>query len=85
MLDGYAEATVPLRELCAKESWLWLFVCENGMVNKVDNDRRYFDELNDICYDKTFHDDECQYRLIESALKDESELEEFLLENIKVE
>ena len=85
VLDGYAEATIPLRELVSKESWLWQFVCENRMVNKVDNDRRYFDELNDICYDKTFHDDECQYWIIESALCDEDKLEQFLLKNIKVE
>lgn len=29
--------------------------------------------------------DEYEYRLIESALKDESELEQFLLDNIKID
>jgi len=83
-----------LRELVSKESWLWQFVCENGMVRRIEANSWYIWELVDNYSD----DDEVikrynsfwekgsdyQYRLIESSLKDESELEDFLLSNIKV-
>lgn len=70
------------RELFSKESWLWQFVCKNGMtksetwvwVNAVDG---MYKEILINQYDY-------RYRLIESSLKDESELEEFLLQNIKI-
>lgn len=55
-----------LRDIVSKSSWLWQFVCENGMVDMKKNKRP-------------------AYRLIESSLKDESELEDFLLQNIKVD
>ena len=54
------------RELVSKESLLWQFVCENGMVKNVINT-------------------EYTYRLIESALKEESELEDFLLQSIVID
>ena len=74
---------VTLRELVSKESWLWQFVCENGMVNK--NKQYSFIKWSwkgrtDERSQKNYY-----YRLIESALCDEDKLEEFLLENIKVE
>ena len=70
-------------ELCSKSSWLWQFVCKNEMiksetwvwVNGVDG---MYKEILINQYDY-------RYRLIESSLKDESELEQFLLSNIKVE
>ena len=73
-----------LRDLVSKESWLWQFVCENGMVKKNDNVRiknyRWDNECDDnCCYD------EYQYRLIESALTDEDKLEDFILSNIKLD
>ena len=58
----------PLRMLVSRESGLWQFVCENGMVD-MENKRPA----------------NYQYRLIESALKDESELEDFLLNSIKLD
>ena len=73
------------RELVSKESWLWQFVCENGMLRYAGGDRaKNYDEYANEC-DDCCRRDGYQYRLIESSLKDESELEEFLLENIKVE
>lgn len=72
-----------LRDIVSKESWLWQFVCENGMVNIKYCDRRCYD--GDRHLDKACFDDGYQYRLIESALCDEDKLEEFLLDNIKVE
>ena len=83
VLDGYAEATVPLRELCAKESWLWQFACKNEMANIKYCDRRCYDV--DRHLDKACFDNDYEYRIIQSALCDEDKLEEFLLENIKVE
>jgi len=46
-------------------------------------DWEYIDDNRDS--DIYHQDDSYQYRLIESALKDESELEQFLLDNIKIE
>jgi hypothetical protein len=85
---------VSLRELVSKESWLWIFVCENGMVKNVND---YSWEL----YDWTHWQHEVyknwyewwvrweqvdyEYRVIESSLKDESELEDFLLNSIKLD
>ena len=66
------------RELVSKESWLWQFVCENCLqVWEFNNRERNGKDLyTDIYY---------EYRLIESALKDESELEDFLLNSIKLD
>ena len=84
-LDGWFmnEDSKKFRELVSKESWLWQFVCENGMVNK--NKQYSFIKWSwkgrtDERSQKNYY-----YRLIESALCDEDKLEEFLLENIKVE
>lgn len=71
--------TKSLREVCSKSSWLWQFVCENKLQP---TNRSGGWEYSDgytwwtcMAY---------QFRLIESSLKDEDELEEFLLSNIKV-
>lgn len=72
-----------LRELVSKESWLWQFVCENGMI---ENPREDFRWTNDFQLDYIeFNETDFQYWLMESSLKDESELEDFLLSNIKVD
>jgi len=76
-----------LRQIVSKESWLWQFVCENGMIPKENHERVY-----DVSWWEYWVDCKAQiisrepeYRLIESALCDEDKLEEFLLNNIKVE
>ena len=69
------------REVVSKESWLWQFVCENGMYKSVWFKYSYFCNTSKINYMCNSY----QYRLIESALKDESELEQFLLDNIKID
>jgi len=81
------EVNRSLRDLVSKESWLWQFVCENGMVNA--NDTPEENAINYWRYNKKdltewWYMRNYQYRVIESALKDESELEQFLLQNIKV-
>lgn len=82
--------TYLIRDVVSKESWLWQFVCENGMVDKQ---HWYIEELKwwKADDDEEWHDNweerystEYQYWLIESSLKDESELESFILDNIKV-
>lgn len=103
--DKHFSDRFSLREIVSKWSWLWQFVCKNGMYKKealwlIFNDERaknvfykidQFDEEWDIIqagdmeWDSFIHISEPEYRLIESALKDESELEDFLLSNIKVE
>ena len=62
-----------LRELVSKESWLWQFVCKNGMVKKEQN------------VFENYWKDKYEYWLCKCALKDESELEDFLLNSIKLD
>jgi len=67
-----------IRELVSKESWLWQFVCENKFYKDYNEDSgTYWDSTM-----KIYNYRDYQYWVIESALKDESELEEFLLQNI---
>lgn len=71
------------REIVSKESWLWQFVCENDLIDNIAECwywRNHF-ELDEIEYNQT----DFQYWVLESSLKDESELEDFLLSNIKVD
>lgn len=71
-----------IRELVSKESWLWQFVCENGLVEMYE----WFYWQNIFQLDSKEYDyTDYQYWILESSLKDESELEDFLLNNIKVE
>ena len=83
-----------IRDLVSKESGLWQFVCENMLFvirTPLEEDYRWqhieciLNKPNRVYYkndiDRWY---DYQYRLIESALKDESELEKFLLDNIKV-
>ena len=62
-------------------------MCENELVKPVVDIisicsySHFTDDHDDGGWDETFP----EYRLIEASLKDESELEQFLLDNIKVE
>lgn len=70
-----------LRQVVSKESWLWQFVCENGMVKM--EEWFYWQNifpLDSIEYDYTDY----QYWILESSLKDENELEDFLLKSIEL-
>ena len=84
-----------IRDLVSKESWLWQFVCdrEHRFIDKKNyewarSDRRLKNPYVD--YDGVNTEYEWitnldyQFRLIESSLKDESELEDFLLSNIVI-
>ena len=85
-LDGWFmnEESRTLRELVSIDSWLWQFVCENGLIKNPDKYWKRYKELtisDNLVYMSWYY----EYRLIESSLKDESELEDFLLSNIKVD
>ena len=67
-----------LRQIVSKESWLWQFVCENGLNNTALGLRSFWVK-------KWYKYLDYQYRLIEASLKDESELEDFLLNSIKID
>ena len=77
-----------IRDLVSKSSWLWQFCCKNGLTNRDErsdwskNAER--DEDWVIDRDCLIFSSDYEYWIIESALKDESELENFLLDNIKI-
>ena len=74
-----------IRALVSKSSWLWQFVCENGMRPKrVWYDEHYWQRDNHTNWRWMVMESDPEYRIIESALKDEEDLERFLLDNIKV-
>lgn len=83
-LNWYKQRWCNMVELVSKSSWLWQFVCKNEMII----DEHY-------CWDWYIHWDDnwrieiwqndYQYRLIESSLKDENGLEDFLLNSIKLD
>ena len=82
-----------LRQLTSKESGLWQFVCENRMVNlEYDITKSYKDSRDRVHhwwynwdrYLEWFDMYNYKYRLIESALCNEEDLEKFLLDNIKI-
>lgn len=72
-----------VRELVSKESWLWQFVCENRMVNK--NKQYSFIKWSWKWKTDEFNQTSFQYFIIESALTDEDKLEDFILQNVKVD
>lgn len=74
-----------LRELVSKESWLWQFVCENGMTEKKIEYWEKFTWTQMLRYTDDYVWSMYQYYLIESALCDEDKLEQFLLDNIKID
>lgn len=76
-----------IRQLVSKESWLRQFCVDKGMVRNEKLTHNWVSQVEwwlDVdCKRKTTPKD-YEYRLIESALKDECEIEDFLLSNIKV-
>ena len=82
-----------LRQIVSKESWLWQFCVENKLINQdKGNVQKWTHQFRHCVYDEdcwiennNLYNDNYEYRIIESSLKDENELEDFLLSNIKVE
>ena len=65
-----------IRLLTSRSSWLWQFVCRNKLYPK----NRWHKWENDLWNGEIYYEDERQYYVIESALCDESELEQYLQE-----
>ena len=84
---SYWQYPTTYREFCSKESWLWQFVCENKLVEHWVYTRAKWQRRKkyDNYWNKDISVDKPEYRIIESALCDEDKLEQFLLDNIKVE
>lgn len=76
------------RQLTSKESWLWQFVCENKLEKKMEKIPRgiWINSWSKSAYEKcpVYTMEKVEYRIIESALCNEEDLEKFLLDNIKV-
>ena len=76
------------RDLASKESWLWQFVCENRKHWYtmpqwwIKNPKIYNEWIESV--EKECNQNSYEYYIIESALKDDSELEDFLLSNIVI-
>jgi len=81
-LNWYKQRWCNMTELVSKSSWLWQFVCENGMIKMKE---WYYWQNIALIHSEEYDYCDYQYRLIESALCDEDKLEEFLLSNIKVD
>ena len=88
------EVEYSIRELVSKESWLWQFVCEHSLLSiEYDITKSYKDSkdwtkhwgYNWDKYLKWYDMYNYQYRIIESALCDEDKLEQFILDNVKIE
>lgn len=70
-----------LRELVSKESWLWQFVCDKGLVGMYE----WFYWQNIFPLDSKEYDyTDYQYWILESSLIDVDKLEGFILDNIKI-
>lgn len=81
---SYAYHTVTYRELTSIEWWLWKFLCENDMIKENNNYLEYyFNDENDshIKYEPKNYLFWCAI----SALRPEKELEQLILDNIKLE
>ena len=86
--------TYDLRQIVSKESWLWQFCVENKMVKEDEDYSREKYRYNHwmleeyksrvLMWEARKYQVDYEYRIIESALKDESELEDFLLQSIKI-
>lgn len=81
-LDGWFmnEEKRTLREVVSLDSGLRQFVCKEKLFKK----NRWHKRENDLWCGVKFYEDEPEYYIIECALLEEWELEEFLLKNIKV-
>jgi hypothetical protein len=85
------EKVFSLRDIVSKESWLWQYVCENGMLKKRWEYRakrrhlHWWEHDEDVYHDTSYTKNDYEYFIIESALCDEDKLEQFLLNNIKID
>lgn len=72
-----------LRDLVVLESWLWQFVCDNKLYKQ--HNEKFRENVSKVSLNTWWFSHNYQYRLLESALIPEEELDKFLVENIVVE
>lgn len=85
---GFVKRWKSTRDICSKESQLWQFLCENWMIENWKTVHDYV--IKHITYSDENH---CwwywmwdaEYYMMISSLIDEPDLEEFLLDNIKID
>ena len=87
IIERHNRISWSLRNLTSKESWLWQFCVENGMVGDKEDlySRDLIDEGRDYIPETYSSSRHYEFRVLTSALIDESELERFILNNIKVD
>lgn len=74
-----------LRDIVSINSLLRQFVCKNRFLKWPDSTDEWQKNPIWASYDELFYADSYQFYLIECALKNNSELEKFLIDNIKIE
>ena len=76
-----------IRELVSKESGLWQFCCDNELIKGNTKEAYYWQYKTPLWaeWSKTYRKAHYQHRIIESALCNEEDLEQFLLDNIKID
>ena len=79
--------SISLRELVSKESGLRQFCCDNELIKGNTKEAYYWQYKTPLWaeWSKTYRKAHYQHRLIESALCNEEALEQFLLDNIKID
>lgn len=79
---------ISLRDIVSKESWLWQFCCNHRLTNRDEKSDRSKNAERDedwvIDRDCLIFSSDYEYRLIESALRDEKDLESFILQSINI-
>jgi len=78
----YKSQDYNIRELVSKESWLWQFVYDNWYNQEKKEYREWYTKYNMKA--EYWDTNDYEYYIIESALCNEEDLEQFLLDNIKV-
>lgn len=71
---------VDYRQLTSMESWLWEFVCKNKLYNR----QAYVWYTNIEWFWDEFCDKDYQFWLMESSIRSNKELKDFLLSNINI-
>lgn len=78
---------VSIRELVSKESGLWQFVCESKLIEQWKTVHDYVISHITYSYDRGcwwYAPNNSEFWIMMSSLIDERDLEQFLIENIKI-
>lgn len=78
--DWFTKYGCSIVDLVSKSSGLWQFCVKNKIIKLWWKEKKWISPEHLRVFDWEY-----QYRLIESSLKDASEIEQFLLDNIKID